>query len=1530
MTTGFNLGAGPTAVTNVGVHLDNTLPEATGVTYTAVFTNTNVLNANYSKITVSGPAGTVFSPNCDIQIWDTTPEPDTQVGWACPTNGGTNEITVPVYYDVPAGHAMKVVIPSSTNASGSGSQTIGVRTTSDKALATATYTLGLGVDTTSLPSAVSGEAYSTTLSATGGTAPYTWALVGGTLPEGLSLNPTTGVISGTPAENAGGVYQNLVFRVTDATSKTSDSIPLTLNVGMAPSIWTASSATFAPGIANGFQVYATGVPTPTFSLSGTLPSGVTFTDNGNGTATLAGTPPVGSGGDYPLVITASNGISPDSVQDFNLKVAKSATTSWVTGSPNPSKVGQTVTFTATVSGSGATPTGSVEFFDGATSLGTRTLDGFGQASLETSALGLGDHSITVVYAGDDSFLGSTSSVFTQTVAEGGATSTSLGSSVNPSVFGQVVSFTASVSGEGGVPSGTVTFFEGASVLASVALDSAGQAVFATSSLAVGSHSVTAVYGGDGVYATSSSTPLTQVVSKAASSTGLVSSLNPSGAGASVTFTATVSAVAPGSGVPTGSVEFFDGETSLGTRPVDSSGQAGLSTDELSVGSHDVTAVYSGSTSFEVSTSSVLVQVVNPSPLVATETALVSSVNPSVFGQSVMFTASVSGEGGVPSGMVTFFDGVTQIGAGVLDASGQASVSTSVLAVGSHQVTAVYGGDTTFNPSSSTALDQVVAKAATSTELTSSVNPSGAGASVTFTATVTATAPGAGLPAGSVEFFDGETSLGTVSLDGFGQAALSTAALSAGTHQITATYSGSPSFAGSTATLDQVVNQTSLVETSTSLVSSVNPSVFGQVVSFTASVSGEGGVPSGTVTFFEGASVLASVALDSAGQAVFATSSLAVGSHSVTAVYGGDGVYATSSSTPLTQVVSKAASSTGLVSSLNPSGAGASVTFTATVSAVAPGSGVPTGSVEFFDGETSLGTRPVDSSGQAGLSTDELSVGSHDVTAVYSGSTSFEVSTSSVLVQVVNPSPLVATETALVSSVNPSVFGQSVMFTASVSGEGGVPSGMVTFFDGVTQIGAGVLDASGQASVSTSVLAVGSHQVTAVYGGDTTFNPSSSTALEQVVDETSPTGTSTSVASSVNPSAFGQAVTFTATVTSSDPEAGTPTGTVEFRDGTTVLGTATLDENGVATLETASLAVGGHSITVAYSGDDGFGPSTSMVLEQDVNPAGTATTVSSSDNPSTVGQSVTFTAEVTVVAPGSGKPTGMVELRDGATSLGTATLDGTGKATFETSALTVGVHPITVIYVGDGSYGSSTSTPLDQVVEPEPLVATTTKVTSSLNPSQVGQSVTFTATVDGEEGTPTGTVEFRDGAAVLGTGTVGEDGTATLVTDALAVGTHQVTAIYSGDGTFAGSSSDALAQVIEDSQTCTPLDSVRSVRGTGRLASGGSLSLSLNRVRFPFLRPFWSGSVTYRDIRSRAMVVAAVLTRNDVVQPLADECNGARIRVDAINLFRFPWRTGRLDLSIADRSPDSPDTVDLTFPRIPSVSSTVTRGGFTVR
>jgi hypothetical protein len=279
-------------------------------------------------------------------------------------------------------------------------------------------------------------------------------------------------------------------------------------------------------------------------------------------------------------------------------------------------------------------------------------------------------------------------------------------------------------------------------------------------------------------------------------TALVSSLNPAPPSKVVTYNATVAS--QGGGAVTGSIMFQDGGSTFATVPI-ANNQAAYSTTSKKGGVHTITAVYTGDLQHAASISPSLTEYVET---YASKTALATSGSPSQVGQPVTFTATVtSTHGAIPDGeLVTFYDGKTEIGTG-RTASGVAAFTTSSLAARTQTINGTYAGDAVFEPSSGT-VKQVVEKYSTTTELSSSPNPSAYRQAVTFTVTVKSAGP---VPTGKVRvLLNATTPIGTVTLSG-GVATLIKSSLVVGTNPITAEYPGDAASADSTSlVLDQVV------------------------------------------------------------------------------------------------------------------------------------------------------------------------------------------------------------------------------------------------------------------------------------------------------------------------------------------------------------------------------------------------------------------------------------------------------------------------------------------------------------------------------------------------------------------------------------------------------------------------------------------------------------------------------------------------------------------------------------------------------
>jgi hypothetical protein len=988
----------------------------------------------------------------------------------------------------------------------------------------------------------------------------------------------------------------------------------------------------------------------------------------------------------------------------------------------------------------------------------------------------------------------------------GANSLTLSSSPNPSGVSQSVALTATVhpkfSGTAN-GSGSVIFADGSQTLGTAPVNASGTSNLTTSFSSAGTHPILAVFSGSATLVGGSSARINQTVNRGAATVTLTSSANPASFGQTIVFDVSVSAGATGP-VPSGTINLSNGSSIIISGSLDSAGRLSLSTSTLPIGTTNLTAQYSGDQNYTPSNSSTLTETITKGTVTVTAS---SSSNPTVFGQAASLVVHVAASGGgtaIPTGTLTLFDGTSSQASLPLDASGAASFSLATLNVGTHSLTVNYSGDTSFSPSSSNAVGQIINKSDTTMSLSTSPTSSVFGQAVQITATVQASGSGAGVPSGSVVFSDGATSLGTAVLNN-GKATFSTSALGIGSHNISATYSGDGNFNSSSASgANGVTQAVAKSGTSTTLIGSPNPSVFGQTVILNATVAasgGGGGSPTGVVTFSDGTVSLGTPTI-TAGAASLSVTSLTPGSHSITVAYAGDGNFLPSTSAAFSQTVNKNSTTASIVASPNPSLFGQSVSFAVSVAASPGGAGIPTGNVLFTEGTASLGSVALDVNGKTSLNTGSLSVGSHTITASYVGDNNFQSSTATVK-QTVNKT---ASSIALVSSPNPSTFGQAIALTATVTAAGGgtgTPTGSVTFTDGASTIGTAALDASGKAVLNSVGLSAGAHTITASYAGDNNFDPSSTAGAGSVSQVVNQSSTLTSLVSSVNPSVFGQAVVLSATVAASSGS-GIPSGTVTFTDGSTSLGSGTLDSAGKASFSVSSLGAGAHSITAAYQGTTNFIGSASAPLVQTVSKTSVSIALTSAPNPSTFGQGVAFTVQVQSAGGAVGAaPSGTVSLSDGTINLGTVRLDNNGAAILTAASLTAGTHVITASYAGDANFTGGSSNPYSQVVN---KAVTGTLLASSANPATVATAVTLSATVTAGAAIPSGTVAFFDGTQQIGSGQLDSSGKAVVPISTLSIGSHSFTAAYSGNTNFAASLSAALSETVVDSHSTVTLTS----------------------------------------------------------------------------------------------------------------------------
>ena len=697
-----------------------------------------------------------------------------------------------------------------------------------------------------------GTGGSFTVTATGFPAPI-FAATG--LPMGVTLDPTSGAFGGSTT--VASVYTVTLTASNGVSPDATQTFTLTVNAAAGAKLAvvqgptnTVAGGAITPAVTVQVQdQYGNNVPTAGTSVTlalgtnpamGTLGGTLTQSTDATGLATFAGVSIAKAGVGYTLA--ASSGALTGATSASFTVTPGSTTRFVVTGIPSPLALGVAGSVAVTAQDAlGNTATGYTGTIHFTSSDPTATLPadyafGAGDAGAHTFTNGVAFHAVGtwLVTATDTTTSTMAGSETGITVPQGTPAVSVTSSTMGASSFGQSVTFTATVTGVmGTTPTGTAQFsytpMGGMStpIGSPVTLDGTGKAVSpAIATLPAGSYTITVTYSGDGNYTAGNPGTANQTVSKATPTVGVTSStMGASSFGQSVTFTATVTGVM--GTTPTGTAQFSYTPMGGMSTPIgmsvtlDMMGKAvspAIAT--LPVGSYTITATYnSGDGNYLTSGGTVPQTVTKATPTVAVASS--STMNTSVFWQSVTFTATVSGIAGTtPTGSVQFASTPTgsmtstPIGSPVtLDSTGKAvSPAIATLPVGAYTITVTYSGDGNHTTGSGT-VNQSVTKAATTTSVTAMPATTTFGQSVTLTATLAVTAPGAGTPTGIVTFTLGGTSLGSGTANGMGVASTTTTTLPVGTNQtLTASYNGDPNFTTSNGTLTVTVNAVTITLT----------------------------------------------------------------------------------------------------------------------------------------------------------------------------------------------------------------------------------------------------------------------------------------------------------------------------------------------------------------------------------------------------------------------------------------------------------------------------------------------------------------------------------------------------------------------------------------------------------------------------------------------------------------------------------------------------------------------------------------------
>ncbi|MGI8667280.1 MAG: beta strand repeat-containing protein [Jatrophihabitans sp.] len=663
----------------------------------------------------------------------------------------------------------------------------------------------------------------------------------------------------------------------------------------------------------------------------------------------------------------------------------------------------------------------------------------------------------------------------------------------------------------------------------------------------------------------------------------------------------------------------------------------------------------------------------PVTATATSTTLSATPNPSTVGQSVTFAAVATGaDSSHPAGTVQFKDGSANLGAPItVNAGGSASLSNSALAQGTHSVTAVFTpSGTGYTGSTSAAVSQLVnsVPTATVTQTVLTVSPSSPVTTPTVS-TLSATVTPAGAT-GTVQFLDGSASIGApVQLSG-GTAQTSTT-LAVGSHSLTARFvpTDSTAFTGSVSPASTyLVNPLPAQTTSTSInVSPAGPVTAGDLVTVTATV-----VPAtapGAFQFYDGSTPIGMPAGSSSAGAQWVTSSLSVGSHTLSAKFlpTNPTDFGSSTANPVTLVVKPAPVATGTSVSISPTAKaieGSSLTYRASLSPAAAA-----GSVQFAEDGLPIGSPVAVAGGAAALPATASGLGNHTITASFTptDAANYVASSGSATLTVIAPATPTSTDLQ-VTPAGPVDFGTGVTLTATVPTTGA--TGSIRFLDGTVLLNTVALT-GGSANLTTTALASGSHSLSATYlPADTDLFTGSNSATTTLV--VNPQASSTTLSST--PAGLvsqGSPVHLTASLAP-----GTATGTVQFLDGALPLGTAPVT-GGSASITASDLIVGDHQLSAVFTPTNvaAYGGSTSGAVKLTVKPAATVDAVTVGGKQVSTGETLRPGDEVTVSGAGF-VPNETVQVVLDKTVLATATASATGEVSTSVrlpATLSAGTH-----------------------------------------------------------------------------------------------------------------------------------------------------------------------------------------------------------------------------------------------------------------
>ncbi|WP_247871932.1 Ig-like domain-containing protein, partial [Azospirillum sp. TSO35-2] len=1068
------------------------------------------------------------------------------------------------------------------------------------------------------------------------------------------------------------------------------------------------------------------------------------------------------------------------------------------GSDSGSSTSDRITNVAAPTVTGTAEASSVvTLYDGTTVLGTGTADGSGVWSITSSSLSDGAHTLTaqaVDVAGNSSTASAGLAITIDlTSATPGGLALVSGSDSGASDSDRTTKVTTPTASGTAEANSAVTLYDGVTAVGTVTADAAGLWSITSPSLSDGAHTLTAQAVDVAGNTSTASTALTVTVDATAPTAPLNLTLDP--ASDSDTLLDNITTVRTpqitGTAEQDTVLSLFDGSNLLGTTTVGSSGTWAITSSELGVGPHTLTARavdLAGNTS--TASGDLVITIGNPLQGAPSSPLLDSGSDSGALGDRLTNVATPTLTGTAEAGStVSIYDSGTLVGSAVADTLGGWSVTTTTLSNSVHSLyaTAVLGGTLTLGSSSSLTItiDASVPDTPSTPTLAAASDSGVAGDGITRVTTPTLS--GTAQANGVVTLYDGSTAVGTVTADAAGLWSVVTGTLPDGAHTLTArttNAAGSTSVASSALvlTIDTTATTPSVPALATASDSGSSGSDrITNVVTPTLTGTAEAG---STVLLYDGGDLIGQATADGAGAWTVTASARGDGTHTLTAqaidVAGNTSSVSTGLAITIDVTAPNAPDGLALASGSD-SGSSDSDRLTNVVAPTVTGTAEASSVVTLYDGTTVLGTGTAAGSGVWSITSSTLGSGGHTLTATavdVAGNSSTASTGLAITIDTTAPNAPDGLALASGSDSGSSGSDRITNVTAPTITGTAEANSVVTLYDGTTVLGTGTASSRGVWSITSATLGSGEHTLTAAAVDVAGNSSTASSGLTVTIDSTSTTPDGLALASgSDSGSNSSDGIT--------NVTAPTITGTAEANavvtlyDGATAVGTGTADGGGAWSITSSALGSGGHTLTATAVDVAGNCSTASSGLTVTIDSTVAAPTglalASGSDSGSSGSDRLTNVVAPTIT--GTAEASSVVTLYDGATAVGTGTADGSGVWSIASSTLGSGGHTLSATAVDVAGNTSTASTALTVTIDSTITAPTGLALASGSDSGSSGSDRITNMVVPTITGTAeaSSVVTLYDGTTVLGTGTANGSGVWSVTSATLGEGGHTLTA-----------------------------------------------------------------------------------------------------------------------------------------------------------